>query len=158
MREHFITYDKNKEYLHIVMDFFDYNLQKVIAKKILSEDTKKLLAYQLLRALQYLETKQIAHRDIKPQNILVDLSKKRAILCDLGSAKKLKKKEFNLAYICSRTYRAPELIFGATNYSTQIDMWSLGCVIAEMWNGCPLFSGTCQANQLIEITKLLGTP
>lgn len=57
MREHFITYDKNKEYLHIVMDFFDYNLQQVIAKKILSEYTKKLLAYQLLRALQYLETK-----------------------------------------------------------------------------------------------------
>ena len=78
----------------------------------------------------------IAHRDMKPQNILVDLIKNKSIICDFGSAKKLVKCKFdlilaetNLAYICSRCYRAPELIFGATNYSSQIDMWSMGCIL-----------------------------
>lgn len=71
----------------------------------------------------------IAHRDIKPQNILVDNVKHKLIISDFGSAKQLVKSEANLAYICSRCYRAPELIFGATDYTPQIDMWSTGCVL-----------------------------
>lgn len=77
----------------------------------------------------------IAHRDIKPQNILVDRVNNVVVICDFGSAKKLVKTESNIAYICSRCYRAPELIFGATDYSPQIDMWSTGCVIVQMING-----------------------
>ena len=66
--------------------------------------------------------------------------------------------ETNLAYICSRCYRAPELIFGATDYSPQIDVWSIGCVVVEMVNGDPPFCGDSQVDQLIEILKVLGTP
>jgi serine/threonine protein kinase len=66
--------------------------------------------------------------------------------------------ETNLAYICSRCYRAPELIFGATDYTPQIDMWSTGCVLVEMINGVPPFMGDSQIDQLIEIIKVLGTP
>jgi glycogen synthase kinase 3 beta len=66
--------------------------------------------------------------------------------------------EANLAYICSRCYRSPELIFGATDYNTQIDIWSTGCVIVEMINGVPPFMGDSQVDQLIEIIKVLGTP
>jgi len=62
-------------------------------------------------------------------------------LCDFGSAKKLVKDEPNVAYICSRYYRAPELIFGATDYTNSIDVWSTGCVIAELMLGEPLFPG-----------------
>lgn len=80
------------------------------------------------------------------------------ILCDFGSAKKLVKGEPNIAYICSRCYRAPELIFGATDYNNQIDMWSAGCVIAEMINSEPLFIGESAVDQLVEIIKVLGTP
>jgi glycogen synthase kinase 3 beta len=57
-----------------------------------------------------------------------------------------------------RCYRAPELIFGATNYTNQIDVWSAGCVIAEMINGEPLFIGESAVDQLVEIIKVLGTP
>ena len=77
----------------------------------------------------------IAHRDIKPQNILVDRNTHKVVVCDFGSAKKLQKGEPNIAYICSRCYRAPEIIFWATENTTQIDMWSLGCVIVQMING-----------------------
>lgn len=100
----------------------------------------------------------IAHRDIKPQNILIDYHKHKVVICDFGSAKQLVVGESNLAYICSRCYRAPELIFGATNYTTQIDMWSLGCVLVEMINEEPPFIGDSQIDQLIEIIKILGTP
>ena len=114
--------------------------------------------YQILRGLNYITTLAIAHRDIKPQNILVDLGKNKAVVCDFGSAKQLVPGETNLAYICSRCYRAPELIFGATDYTSQIDMWSTGCVLVEMINGEPPFIGDSQIDQLIEIIKVLGTP
>jgi serine/threonine protein kinase len=95
----------------------------------------KLYTYQILKGINYLSSLSIAHRDIKPQNILVDRVTHRVVICDFGSAKKLVKTEANIAYICSRCYRAPELIFGATDYSPQIDMWSIGCVIVQMING-----------------------
>lgn len=79
-------------------------------------------------------------------------------LCDFGSAKILLTKEPNVSYICSRYYRAPELIFGATNYTVTIDLWSTGCVMAEMMLGQPLFPGESGIDQLVEIIKVLGTP
>ncbi|KAG5127338.1 hypothetical protein JHK82_028173 [Glycine max] len=79
-------------------------------------------------------------------------------LCDFGSAKVLVKGEPNISYICSRYYRAPELIFGATEYTTAIDVWSVGCVLAELLLGQPLFPGESGVDQLVEIIKVLGTP
>ncbi|KAG5565704.1 hypothetical protein RHGRI_001576 [Rhododendron griersonianum] len=79
-------------------------------------------------------------------------------ICDFGSAKALVPGEPNISYICSRYYRAPELIFGATEYTTAIDMWSVGCVLAELLLGQPLFPGESGVDQLVEIIKILGTP
>lgn len=79
-------------------------------------------------------------------------------ICDFGSAKMLVPGEPNIAYICSRYYRAPELIFGATEYTTAIDMWSAGCVFGELLLGQPLFPGDSGVDQLVEIIKILGTP
>ena len=158
MRDHYHAYEGEKQYLNVVMDFFPHNLYQVIKKKQLSITHHKILMYQILRGLNYITTLSIAHRDIKPQNILVDLVKNKAVVCDFGSAKQLTPGEPNLAYICSRCYRAPQLIFGATDYTPQIDMWSTGCVLAEMINGQPPFIGDSQIDQLIEIIKVLGTP
>jgi glycogen synthase kinase 3 beta len=118
----------------------------------------KIYVYQLCRALAYLHALGICHRDIKPQNLLVDPSQHILKLCDFGSAKQLVAGEPNVSYICSRYYRAPELIFGATDYSTQIDTWSLGCVAAELLIGRPLFPGRDCVEQLVEIFQILGTP
>ncbi|KAL9013010.1 MAG: hypothetical protein Q9173_002267 [Seirophora scorigena] len=118
----------------------------------------KIYIYQLFRSLAYIHSQGICHRDIKPQNLLLDPSTGVLKLCDFGSAKILVENEPNVSYICSRYYRAPELIFGATNYTTKIDVWSTGCVMAELMLGQPLFPGESGIDQLVEIIKVLGTP
>jgi len=118
----------------------------------------KLYMYQLCRALSHIHSMGICHRDIKPQNLLLDPRNHQLKLCDFGSAKALVAGEPNVSYICSRYYRAPELIFGSTDYSTAIDVWSQGCVGAELLLGQPLFPGDSGVDQLVEIIKVLGTP
>merc|ERR1719216_700299 len=118
----------------------------------------QLYSYQMSRACAYIHAVGICHRDIKPQNLLVDGRLQELKLCDFGSAKRLVKGEPNVAYICSRYYRAPELIFGATDYTTNIDVWSAGCVFAELMLGQPIFPGDSGVDQLVEIIKVLGTP
>lgn len=118
----------------------------------------KMYSYHMFRGLAYIHSIGICHRDIKPHNVLVDPVKHVAKLCDFGSAKKLLPDESSVAYICSRYYRAPELIFGCTQYTNAIDVWSVGCVIAEMVLGRPLFPGGSGVDQLVEIVKILGTP
>jgi serine/threonine protein kinase len=118
----------------------------------------KLYLYQLSRALAHIHNLGICHRDIKPQNLLVHPQTQTLKLCDFGSAKALVKGEPNVSYICSRYYRAPELIFGSTDYTTAIDIWSVGCVGAELLLGQPLFPGDSGVDQLVEIIRVLGTP
>ena len=104
--------------------------------------------YQVARSLAYIHQVGICHRDIKPQNLLLDPNSHVVKLCDFGSAKMLVKGETNIAYICSRYYRAPELIFGATDYTTAIDTWSFGCVFSELILGQPLFPGESNVDQV----------
>ena len=157
--------EKNEEeiYLNCVTDYLPQTLSRILSinyqsRKQLDPFIAKLYAYQMLLSIKYIHSIGITHRDIKPQNILVDQKINIIKLCDFGSAKKLIKGQKSLAYICSRYYRAPELIFGSTNYDSQIDVWSMGCVIAELVLGRPLFPGSSPSDQLVEIIKILGTP
>ena len=120
----------------------------------------KLFAYQLCRGVAYLHSPKlnVCHRDIKPQNLLIDPHTGLLKLCDFGSAKQLLLGEENVAYICSRYYRAPELLFGCKTYTTAVDLWSVGCVVAEMLLGQPLFPGETTVDQMVEIIKVMGTP
>lgn len=153
-------------YLNMVMEYVPETVycvmkrfgrkQKLPMPKVLVQ----LYSYQACRALAHLHASSIVHRDIKPQNLLVDASRGHLLkLCDFGSAARLGQgRPTVVAYICSRYYRAPELIFGATNYTTAVDLWSIGCVLAEMLRGRPLFPGENGVDQLVEIVKVLGSP
>ncbi|KAJ7165343.1 kinase-like domain-containing protein [Mycena filopes] len=118
----------------------------------------KLYMYQLLRSLAYIHSLGICHRDIKPHNLLLDPATGIVKLCDFGSAKFVAVEEPSPSYIASRYYRAPELIFGSINYTISIDMWSAGCVAAELLLGQPPFPSETGIDQLVEIFKILGTP
>ena len=118
----------------------------------------RVYMYQLARALMYIHSLGVCHRDIKPQNLLLDPVTFTLKLCDFGSSKILVKDEPNVAYICSRYYRAPELIFGSNDYTTIVDLWSYGCVMAEVLMGAPIFPGNTGIDQLVEIIKVLGAP
>ena len=166
LRHYFYTYGEKKDseiYLNCVTDYLPQTLSRILSinyqsRKQLDPFIAKLYAYQMLLSIKYIHSIGITHRDIKPQNILVDQKTNIIKLCDFGSAKKLVQGQKSLAYICSRYYRAPELIFGSTNYNSQIDVWSMGCVIAELVLGRPLFPGDTPSDQLVEIIKILGTP
>ena len=154
---------KDEVYLNLVLEYVPetvYRASRHYAKlkQPMPMLQIKLYMYQLLRSLAYIHSVGICHRDIKPQNLLLNPSTGVLKLCDFGSAKILVAGEPNVSYICSRYYRAPELIFGATNYTTNIDIWSTGCVMAELMLGQPLFPGESGIDQLVEIIKVLGTP
>jgi len=122
-------------------------------------DHVRLYMYQCLKALEYVHSKRICHRDLKPDNLLVDPSRQRLKVIDFGCAKVLVKGQPNVSYICSRYYRAPELMFGATEYTTAVDMWSVGTILVELLLGHLPFQGQDSTQQhLVEIMKLLGTP
>jgi glycogen synthase kinase 3 beta len=91
MKESFLTSEGEEEYLNIVMDYFSDNLYQLIRKKEVTPVLTKLYAYQIFRGLSYLAMLSVAHRDMKPQNILVDRNTHRVVICDFGSAKKLVK-------------------------------------------------------------------
>ena len=150
-------------FLNLVMDFHPYSLDRVIewlpTNLFQRRHFIQLYAFQLLEALCYLDKLSIVHRDIKPQNILLNSTSETIVLCDFGSARFLKGNETGLStYVCSRFYRAPELIMGEGSYSKAVDMWSVGCVIAELFLGYPLFRGENSKSQFIEIMKVLGSP
>eukprot|EP00069_Balaena_mysticetus_P018830 bmy_11749T0 len=154
----YIVWQKDEVYLNLVLDYVPETVYRVArhysrAKQTLPVIYVKLYMYQLFRSLAYIHSFGICHRDIKPQNLLLDPDTAVLKLCDFGSAKQLVRGEPNVSYICSRYYRAPELIFGATDYTSSIDVWSAGCVLAELLLGQPIFPGDSGVDQLVEIIK-----
>jgi len=120
---------KDEVYLNLVLEFVPETVYRASRyfnkmKTTMPILEVKLYIYQLFRSLAYIHSQGICHRDIKPQNLLLDPSSGVLKLCDFGSAKILVEHEPNVSYICSRYYRAPELIFGATNYTTKIGIIS----------------------------------
>jgi len=149
--------------LNLVLEFLSDTLHRIIKHcnvlgRTLDMYYVKLYLYQLLRGLAYVHGHAIMHCDIKPQNLLMHGKTHTLKLCDFGTAKRPVFGEQMRPYVCSRYYRAPELVLGCTNYTTAIDLWSAGCVFGEMVLGQPMFTGKDGIDQLVEIMKVLGTP
>ncbi|KAA8500077.1 putative serine/threonine-protein kinase dyrk1 [Porphyridium purpureum] len=125
----------------------------------------RTVAQQLLECLQFLALPEndIIHCDLKPENILLvvklqDASKPQIKLVDFGSAHQVSSSSSMDPYIQSRFYRAPEVLLSFPSYSTQIDMWSLGCILAELYTGAALFPGKDHKDQMCLIVEMLGMP
>mmetsp|Transcript_11302 Transcript_11302/g.25322 ORF Transcript_11302/g.25322 Transcript_11302/m.25322 type:complete len:592 (+) Transcript_11302:82-1857(+) len=155
---------KDETYLHLVMDFLPETIRSVALRhqkrsQRFSFDHIRAYLWQTFCALEYIHARRICHRDIKPDNLLCDPSTLQCRLCDFGCSKVLVKGQPNVSYICSRYYRAPELMFGATEYAVGVDVWSVGTILMELLLGHLPFQGQDSTQQhLVEIMKLLGTP
>lgn len=154
---------KDMDSVYIVEELLDTDLQKVINKNgRLSLDSTKLFLYQLIRGLKYIHSANVMHRDVKPGNLFVNESDLTLKIGDYGLARvfddRYNHKGYLTAIVSTRYYRAPEVIVNLGDYSYAIDMWSTGCVFAEMLTGTVLFSGENDMDQLNVICEAFGLP
>lgn len=149
--------------IYVVFELMESDLHQVIkANDDLTREHYQFFLYQLLRALKYIHTANVYHRDLKPKNILANANCKLKI-CDFGLARVAFSDTpttiFWTDYVATRWYRAPELCGSFfSKYTPAIDIWSIGCIFAEVLTGRPLFPGKNVVHQLDLMTDLLGTP
>lgn len=144
----------------MVMEYMEHDLKGLVEsmKHPFSQSEVKCLMQQLLSGVRYLHDNWVLHRDLKTSNILINNCGGLKI-CDFGMARQYGSPlKAYTQLVVTLWYRAPELLLGAKKYSTAIDMWSLGCIMAELLTKEPLFPGKSEIDQLNKIFKILGTP
>ncbi|XP_072303543.1 mitogen-activated protein kinase 15 [Eucyclogobius newberryi] len=154
----------NDKDIYLIFEYMDTDLHAVIKKGTLLKDIhKRYVMYQLLKAIKYLHSGNVIHRDQKPSNVLLDTDC-IVKLCDFGLARshsQIQEDSGNPAlteYVATRWYRAPEILLGSTRYTKGVDMWSLGCILGEMLLGKALFPGTSTMNQIEKIMSAIPHP
>ena len=147
------------EDIYIVSELMETDLHRVIySRQKLSEDHIQYFIYQVLRALKYIHSANVLHRDLKPGNLLLN-SNCDLKVCDFGLARGLEDIEVELTeYVVTRWYRAPEIMLACREYTKAIDVWSVGCILAELFARKPLFPGEDYIHQLKLICDIVGTP
>lgn len=153
--------------VYLIQELMETDLHRVIRTQELSDDHCQYFIYQTIRGLKALHTADVLHRDLKPSNLLLNANCDLKI-CDFGLARSAALPPpdagpnggggYMTEYVATRWYRAPEVMLSFKEYSKAIDMWSVGCILAEMINGRPLFPGRDYHHQLGLILDVLGTP
>uniref|UniRef100_A0A8C5HI19 Cyclin-dependent kinase 17-like n=1 Tax=Gouania willdenowi TaxID=441366 RepID=A0A8C5HI19_GOUWI len=149
--------------LTLVFEYLDKDLKQYMddCGNILSMYNVKIFLYQILRGLAYCHRRKVLHRDLKPQNLLIndrgELKLSSYSLTGLARAKSVPTKTYSNEVV-TLWYRPPDVLLGSSEYSTQIDMWGVGCIFYEMAAGRPLFPGSTVEDELHLIFRLLGTP
>jgi cyclin-dependent kinase len=150
--------------LYLVFEFLDMDLKRYIEQRNqkhlpITPDLVKKFTFQLTAGLLYCHSHRILHRDLKPQNLLID-GDDNLKLADFGLARAFGIPMRTYTHeVVTLWYRAPEVLLGARHYSTAIDMWSVGCIFAEMaMQGSPLFPGDSEIDQIFKIFRIMGTP
>ncbi|RMY67589.1 hypothetical protein D0863_07700 [Hortaea werneckii] len=160
-----VIHTENK--LMLVFEYMDKDLKKYMdshpstaggPRGALDSPTIKSFMWQLLRGIAFCHENRVLHRDLKPQNLLIN-NQGQLKLADFGLAR-----AFGIPVntfsneVVTLWYRAPDVLLGSRTYNTSIDIWSAGCIMAEMFTGRPLFPGTTNEDQLLKIFRLMGTP
>merc|ERR1712037_959388 len=148
--------------LYLIFEFLTMDLKKYLdtipAKEMMNPNLVKSYTYQILQAMLFCHQRRVLHRDLKPQNLLID--KSGAIkIADFGLARAFGVPVRVYTHeVVTLWYRAPEILLGCAKYSTPIDIWSLGAIVAEMIGAKPPFQGDSEIDQLFKIFRILGTP
>ncbi|KAJ1770761.1 mitogen activated protein kinase [Coemansia sp. RSA 1813] len=149
--------------IYLIQELMEADLQLIIKSgQPLTDAHFQYFLYQICRGLKYIHSAGVLHRDLKPSNLLVNANCSLRI-CDFGLARGLAETPegnigFMTEYVATRWYRAPEIMLSFLSYTKAIDMWSVGCIFAELLGGKPLFKGRDYVDQLNQILQILGTP
>jgi len=157
----------NDRDIYLVFEYMETDLHAAIRANILQDIHKQYILWQSLKALKYMHSAELLHRDMKPSNLLLN-SDCLMKVADFGLARSLPESrtaadaDLDLPpltdYVATRWYRAPEILLGAGKYDFGVDMWAMGCILGEMLLGKPAFPGTSTMNQLEKICTLVGCP
>jgi len=159
-----IRADNDKD-IYLVFEHMEIDLHAVVRANILEEVHKRYIIYQVLKAMKYIHSGQVLHRDMKPSNLLLN-SECFVKVADFGLARSIDAQEdpnqvsmpVLTDYVATRWYRAPEILLGSTKYTKGVDMWSVGCILGELLGGKPVFPGNSTMNQLDRIIEVTGRP
>lgn len=147
--------------VYLIQELMETDLHRVIRTQTLSDDHCQYFIYQTLRALKAMHSANVLHRDLKPSNLLLNANCDLKV-CDFGLARSAASTDDNFGfmteYVATRWYRAPEIMLTFQEYTKAIDIWSVGCILAEMLSGRPIFPGKDYHDQLTLILDVLGTP
>jgi len=150
----------NKQ-LYLVFEYLDEDMKKFMKKFKQSKIDPmivKSFMYQLLKGICFCHSHRVLHRDLKPQNLLIE-NNRTVKLADFGLARAFNTPIKTLTHeVVTLWYRAPEVLLGATQYSTPVDIWSIGCIFAELSSSKALFPADSEIDQLYKIFQVLGTP
>ncbi|KMT07530.1 hypothetical protein BVRB_6g151410 isoform C [Beta vulgaris subsp. vulgaris] len=155
-----VVVGSNLDSIFMVMEYMEHDLKGLMEtmKQPFSQSEVKCLMLQLLDGIKYLHDNWVLHRDLKTSNLLMN-NQGELKICDFGLARQYGSPLKPYTHlVVTLWYRAPELLLGAKEYSTAIDMWSLGCIMAELLSKEPLFNGKSEFDQLDKIFRILGTP
>ena len=148
-----------------IFEYCDCNLLEFIErhrkqKMFIPEAKIRNIIYQITCGIKYLHSNNVMHRDLKPENILMILNNNLVKIADFGTAKEVPEFKNNSLtdYVCTRWYRAPECTLKSNNYNEKIDVWAIGCIMAELYTLKPIFPGNDEFDQLNKILKITGTP
>lgn len=157
VRLHDVIHTEKK--LTLVFEYLDQDLKKFLdTERELTGQVIKSLLHQLLRGVSFCHDRRVLHRDLKPQNLLIN-KEFELKLADFGLARAFGIPVRSYTHeVVTLWYRAPDVLMGSRKYSTPVDLWSVGCIFGEMASGRPMFPGTSDHDQLIRIFKVLGTP
>jgi mitogen-activated protein kinase 15 len=156
-----VIYAQNDIDLYLIFEYMESDLYNVIRAGILQDIHKRYIIYQILKAIKFIHSGDIIHRDLKPSNIFIN-SDCHIKIGDFGLARTLaSNNRYNAIitdYVATRWYRAPEMIMNSSKYNKPIDMWSIGCILAELITGRPLFPGKSTKDMLKCVLEVTGIP
>ncbi|XP_016928862.3 serine/threonine-protein kinase dyf-5 isoform X2 [Drosophila suzukii] len=150
---------RENDTLYFVFEYMKENLYQMIKDRDthLPEPELKSILFQVLTGLAFMHRHGFFHRDLKPENLLCS-GPELIKIADFGLAREIRSRPPFTDYVSTRWYRAPEVLLHSTNYGSTIDLWAMGCIMAELYTFRPLFPGSSEVDQLFKICSVLGTP
>ncbi|KAK9928216.1 hypothetical protein M0R45_025362 [Rubus argutus] len=149
---------RENDILYFVFEYMEFNLYQLMKdkEKLFPEAEVRNWCFQVFQGLAYMHQRGYFHRDLKPENLLVtkDLIK----IADFGLAREVDSQPPYTEYVSTRWYRAPEVLLQSYLYSSKVDMWAMGAIMAELFSLRPLFPGVSEADEIHKICSVIGTP